>query len=624
MMAAAADDLDNDNVPLSATLINNSHPANPRGCLPDDILLEILKHTEPLDAARYGQCSSVWRSLCTNNLVWKHNALDRWTCWASKPADNAGNWWEIFRDRHIKDRKVQHDLDRLIKSPKGRLRAMVRISELQEDAVDVLQRNAQMLTNDYLARAYHVDRALNLINRRWVIGQWISLCPQPLRETLALGQVPSVPSEEFTLEYGAFLLCKFVDRQANFKDIIKQLDELAEEARAHVMDPDSPDAPEGNVIEVRARQLYAFLFGIKGFGGATNGFYDVENSLIDRVLSRRVGIPISLALIYHAVGSRLGLDIEMISFPQHFLAKVRTEDGREWYIDCFKQPAVQDGFRSRSQCLEALGDMHLGNRPEYLEPVGKSHIFGRMASNIITTVNHARDARGTQDLQLHAYGSMMLLLVLSPASSHMQPISPWRRFLYGIMSSEYPEDVWFGEADLRLLRMQLKEGARVRADTELLSNQIAEIWMMDDAQRPVIVKDREAEDFPPTFKVGTLIRHLKYDYRGVIYGWDKTFAGDDGWWARQVGVETLRRGRNQPFYNVLSLDVVGGGGSTATATTLRYVAEENMEAVDVDALPGIVHAFEKNREIGTYFKRWDKPLGRFVVTDFIRKTFVHD
>jgi len=62
-----------------------------------------------------------------------------------------------------------------------------------------------------------------------------------------------------------------------------------------------------------------------GFRGAADRYYSLDNSLIDRVLATRRGIPITLALVYIEVARRLGLDAHGIGFPGHFLVRVAND-----------------------------------------------------------------------------------------------------------------------------------------------------------------------------------------------------------------------------------------------------------------------------------------------------------
>ncbi|KAJ3145390.1 hypothetical protein HDU89_007145 [Geranomyces variabilis] len=610
--------------------LRSSKPS-PTGCLPQDLILEILQEVDARDAVQWMQCSSVWRDVCSDNLLWKQKSLARWRHWADGPPSDPTfvSWRELFEERHKKDLSAARALDGVVLEPRHRLARMLSIAKLQEDALDVLDRNLSDYPEDYLARAFHKERLRNMINRSWVIGQWLALVPQLYGSKFDIrSRQPQHrrKDDEFPLEFGAFLLCKFVDRNVQYADIVKQLDALADEAATFVEPVDSK--PSGNVIERRARQLYDFLFVRKEFAAAADAYYDVRNSLIDHVLSRRLGIPISLCLIFAVIGRRLGIKIDLTSFPHHVLARLVTEDGTQWYVDCFRRtPAPDDGFKTREQCLDILRSMGIGQRLEFLEPSRKPAVFARMATNILSSVNHMRDPHGSLNLQQHAYGSMCLLLVLSP-SAQMQPVSPWRRFLYGILVSECPEDVWFAEADQQLLTSQLASGAdpagaaRLKADLELLTNEIAEIWRGDAEIRTVAVKDRETMAIKPEMKVGDVMRHHKYGYCGVVYGWDAKYSGGEEWWARQAGTDTLVRGRNQPFYHVVSID--GHNSDTGPSHILRYVAEENMRRISEPAEKEEVRRIiEDCPNIGRWFKRWDEESGRFAPVGEINGVFLN-
>ncbi len=69
------------------------------------------------------------------------------------------------------------------------------------------------------------------------------------------------------------------------------------------------------------------LFEELGFRPDDENYYDPRNSFLNEVLERRRGIPISLSVIYIAVGRRLGLDLRGVSFPGHFLVKCPVDGG---------------------------------------------------------------------------------------------------------------------------------------------------------------------------------------------------------------------------------------------------------------------------------------------------------
>lgn len=96
----------------------------------------------------------------------------------------------------------------------------------------------------------------------------------------------------------------------------------------------------------RLRGLNQYFFVELGFGGNLNNYYDRRNSHIHEVLASRRGIPITLALIYIELAGQLGLKAQGVSFPGHFLVKLRMPQGE----------VVIDPFNGRSLSREALDE----------------------------------------------------------------------------------------------------------------------------------------------------------------------------------------------------------------------------------------------------------------------------
>jgi regulator of sirC expression with transglutaminase-like and TPR domain len=73
--------------------------------------------------------------------------------------------------------------------------------------------------------------------------------------------------------------------------------------------------------------LNHYLFDELGFSGNGDDFYDPRNSFLNEVIERRVGIPITLGVVYIEIGRRIGLGLHGVSFPGHFLVKCALRDG---------------------------------------------------------------------------------------------------------------------------------------------------------------------------------------------------------------------------------------------------------------------------------------------------------
>jgi regulator of sirC expression with transglutaminase-like and TPR domain len=98
---------------------------------------------------------------------------------------------------------------------------------------------------------------------------------------------------------------------------------------------------------------HAVLFEEEGFVGNTREYHDERNSYLHEVLRRKVGIPITLGLVYAGVLWRIGLDARGVNAPGHFL--VRIEDrGTESYVDAFHGGRTH----SRGEALLFLARIH--------------------------------------------------------------------------------------------------------------------------------------------------------------------------------------------------------------------------------------------------------------------------
>jgi regulator of sirC expression with transglutaminase-like and TPR domain len=84
----------------------------------------------------------------------------------------------------------------------------------------------------------------------------------------------------------------------------------------------------------RLRYLNRYFFKELGFAGNVNDYYDPANSYLHRVLATRRGIPITLALLYIEIAQQIGLEARGVSFPGHFLIKIKMPQG-EVLIDPF-------------------------------------------------------------------------------------------------------------------------------------------------------------------------------------------------------------------------------------------------------------------------------------------------
>ena len=121
--------------------------------------------------------------------------------------------------------------------------------------------------------------------------------------------------------------------------------------------------------------LSEYLFDEVGFRGNREDYYDPRNSLLNCVLSRRQGIPITLSLVYVEVGRRLGIPLVGVGMPGHFLVKHQAID--DLYIDPFHSGILLSEFECALRLQEMVGERLRWN-PDYLAPVNKLSFIARI------------------------------------------------------------------------------------------------------------------------------------------------------------------------------------------------------------------------------------------------------
>ena len=126
--------------------------------------------------------------------------------------------------------------------------------------------------------------------------------------------------------------------------------------------------------------LNVVLFKEHGFRGNREHYFDPRNSFLNEVLDRRTGIPISLSVLYIEVAQKIGVALQGVGFPGHFLVKVLG--GREDIVlDPFNQGEIVSQRRLETM-LERLYDGKIAFDPVLVQPVGKKQILRRMLNNL--------------------------------------------------------------------------------------------------------------------------------------------------------------------------------------------------------------------------------------------------
>ncbi|MCK6586363.1 MAG: transglutaminase-like domain-containing protein [Polyangiaceae bacterium] len=159
---------------------------------------------------------------------------------------------------------------------------------------------------------------------------------------------------------------------------IRVLDELGRQAAGEIERAKSLSRESGSSFRP-IDHLLRWMFEEAEFQGNTIDYYDPRNSFLSCVLDRRMGIPISLAVVLMEIGRRVGIEVQGVSFPGHFLARAEGTRG-PIFINPF------DGRILKREDLRNLNARAVGDKrdpdPRLLEPATKRQILVRMLSNL--------------------------------------------------------------------------------------------------------------------------------------------------------------------------------------------------------------------------------------------------
>ena len=125
--------------------------------------------------------------------------------------------------------------------------------------------------------------------------------------------------------------------------------------------------------------LSEFLFDEIGFQGNREDYYDPRNSFLNDVLKRRLGIPITLSLVYIEVGKRLGLPLVGVGLPGHFL--VRHRQVADHYVDPFHEGILLSVQECAARYREASNPSVPWDE-QYLAPVTNLDFVTRILQNL--------------------------------------------------------------------------------------------------------------------------------------------------------------------------------------------------------------------------------------------------
>ena len=183
--------------------------------------------------------------------------------------------------------------------------------------------------------------------------------------------VAHLPEDEIVLDRFALALAATEYPNLDIGQELASMDSLAAGAARRLGDRRDP------LFCLNA--LSDFLFDEIGFRGNEEEYYDPRNSYLNEVLARRLGIPITLSLVYVETGRRLGVPLSGIGLPGHLVVGHRELDGH--FVDPFNGGILL----TEQECAQRIEQVNWGQvpwDPRYLAPLSNKALIARMVRNL--------------------------------------------------------------------------------------------------------------------------------------------------------------------------------------------------------------------------------------------------
>lgn len=205
------------------------------------------------------------------------------------------------------------------------------------------------------------------------------------------------PEAEIDLARSALLVAAENDPTLDVESEMARLDAWANELGRRIQ-------PDWNNLQRLAR-LRAFMYEDLGFKGDVRGYYSPANSMLHSVMTRRLGIPLTLSIVFMEIGWRIGVPFEGVGFPGHFLVRLTGEPG-----DLLLDPYDHGASVHEEDCRRMI-ELTTGGTvpydPSMIRSLGKRDMIARLLFNLKVACLKASDDRG-------ALSAVERLLLLHP------------------------------------------------------------------------------------------------------------------------------------------------------------------------------------------------------------------
>ncbi len=188
----------------------------------------------------------------------------------------------------------------------------------------------------------------------------------------ALSQYAKVTDDEIPLLRAALSIALIEYPDLDLDQEMGEISSLIDGSKIHIGSTDD--------IGVTLRSINEYLFDKLGFKGNKDDYYNPRNSLLNEVIKRKTGLPITISSIYLGIAWSIGLDLYGIGFPGHFIVGYRVNQVNR-YLDPFNS-GRELNEKSLQKILDEIYQGRVILNESFLQPLSKRMILVRMLNNL--------------------------------------------------------------------------------------------------------------------------------------------------------------------------------------------------------------------------------------------------
>jgi serine protease Do len=199
----------------------------------------------------------------------------------------------------------------------------------------------------------------------------------------ALDRALQGDEDKIDLLQAALLIARLDNDEVDVEAYRAEVERMARKIKASL--------PAGADETAKREALNKYLFTEHGFHGSRGDYYNRANSHLSEVLDDREGLPITLSVLYIELGRRLGLKIEGVGMPGHFIVRHVPAKGKATLIDVYEGGKVMTKEEAVKKVEEMTGQPF---QDDFLAATPKRAIVSRILHNLLNLARRDHDAPG--------------------------------------------------------------------------------------------------------------------------------------------------------------------------------------------------------------------------------------